>query len=72
MKKIIENIRSKPDHHKDRIIWVCAAIVAGILLIAWMIVGNGRKINNDQNFFQTFNEGVQEGRDAVPQELITE
>lgn len=72
MKKIIENIRSKPDHHKDRIIWVYAAIVAAILFIAWMIVGNGRKTTTDESFFQKFNEGVQEGKDVVPEELITQ
>ncbi len=69
MKQVIENIRQKPAHHKDRIVWICAAIAAGILLIVWMIVGNGRKTTTDENFFQTFNQGVDEGKDIVPQDI---
>jgi hypothetical protein len=69
MKKIIEKIRSKPEHHRDRIVWICAAIAAGILLITWMIVGNGRKVTTDENFFDSFNEGVQEGNNIVPQDI---
>ncbi len=69
MKKIIENIRSKPEEHRDRIIWIIAAIVAGLLLITWLVVGNGKRAGEDQNFFQTFSEGLNEGKNIVPQEI---
>ena len=69
MKKIIDNIRNKPAHHRDRIVWICAAIAAGVLFIVWMIVGNGRKVTTDENFFQDFSQGVDEGKDIVPQDI---
>ena len=66
MRKVIHNIRQKPDHHKDRIIWITAAIAIGLLLIIWAIVGNGRDLNPDQNFFDTFNEDLEEGKTIIP------
>lgn len=67
MKKVLENIRNSPPHHRDRVVWVCAAIAAAILLIIWLIVGNGRKTTPDQNFFQSFQSGVDDGKAIVPQ-----
>lgn len=72
MKKVIENIRNKPEHHRERIIWICAAVFAAVLLIVWMIIGNGRKTTTDESFFQTFNQGVEEGKEIVPQDLTTQ
>jgi hypothetical protein len=69
MKNVIENIRNKPEHHRDRIVWICAAIFTGLLLIVWMIVGSGRKTTTDESFFQTFNQGVEEGKTVVPQDI---
>ena len=69
MKKIIENIRNKPEAHKDRIVWIIAAIVAGLLLITWLIVGNGKRDGEDQNFFQTFNEDIGQGKDIIPENI---
>ena len=72
MRKVIENIRNKPPHHRDRIVWIVAAIAVGLLFIIWLIVGNGRKTTPDENFFQTFNQGVDDGKDIVPQDLTTQ
>ncbi|HEX3100008.1 MAG TPA: hypothetical protein VHQ41_03475 [Patescibacteria group bacterium] len=69
MAKIIENIRSKPPHHRDRIIWICAAIAAALLLLIWVLVGDGHREGTDSNFFQTFNQGVNEGKNLVPQDI---
>lgn len=66
MKKVIENIRNKPEHHRDRIVWIVAAIATVILLALWAIVGNGGKRNSEENFFQNFTEGVNEGKDILP------
>ena len=71
MKKIIENIRNQPSHHRDRIIWIIAAVAAGLLLIIWLVVGNGRKLDSDESFFQSFSSGVEEGKDAIPLDLNT-
>lgn len=66
MNNVIEKIRNKPEHHRDRIVWICAAIAVIILIVAWMIIGNGHKQTSDENFFQTFNQGVEEGKNVVP------
>lgn len=66
MKKIIHNIRSKPNHHKNRVILITAAIAVGILLLVWAAVGSGRKMHPDESFFQTFNQDVQENKKIFP------
>ena len=72
MKKVIHNIRQKPDHHKDKIIWLTAGAVVILLLVIWAIVGNGRKDGKDQSFFQTFNEDMEEGKTILPPDPINE
>jgi hypothetical protein len=67
MKKIIHNIRQKPSHHRDRIIWIAALVAVLILLGVWAIVGNGRRITPDQNFFQSLNQGLEEGKNTFPE-----
>ncbi|HEX3095963.1 MAG TPA: hypothetical protein VHQ20_02475 [Patescibacteria group bacterium] len=69
MKETIEKIRQRPDHHKDRIIWVTAAVAVAVLLIIWAIVGNGRRTTVDNNFFQTFNQDVQSTQTNIPDPL---
>jgi hypothetical protein len=64
MKRIIHHIRSKPAHQRDRYIWIIAAVAIVILIVIWMIVGNGRKTNPDENFFQNFDQGLQEGKNT--------
>lgn len=64
MKKFIHHIRSKPSHQRDRYVWIIAAIAIGILIIIWMIVGNGRKSSPDENFFQNFDQGIEEGKNT--------
>lgn len=71
MNSVIEKIRSRPEHHRDRIVWICGLIAVALLLIIWAIVGNGRKSTPDQNFFQTFNQGFEEGKNVVPADLTT-
>jgi hypothetical protein len=66
MKKVIENIRSRPVHHQNRIVWISAGVAVALLLIIWMIVGNGRKTTPDENFFQNFQQEVQSGKNIVP------
>jgi hypothetical protein len=64
MKKIIHHIRSKHPDQRDRYIWIIAAVAIGILIIIWMIVGNGRKTSPDENFFQNFDQGLEEGKNT--------
>jgi len=62
MQQIIDNIRNKPHHKRNQIIWATAAVVAVLLIIVWMIVGNSRK-STDSNFFQSINQDYNEGKD---------
>ncbi len=66
MHQVIHKIRAKQHHEKDRIIWIAAAIAIGVMLLIWAIVGNGRKTTPDQSFFQTFNQDLESGKNAVP------
>ena len=62
MQQIIDNIRNKPHHKRNQIIWAIAAVVVVLLIIVWMIVGNNRK-STDSNFFQSINQDFNEGKD---------
>jgi hypothetical protein len=64
MKKIIHHIRSKPSHQRDRYVWIIAGIAVAVLLIIWMVVGNARKTVPDENFFEDFNQGLEEGKNT--------
>lgn len=71
MKKFLHHIRSKPEHKRDKYVWIIAGVAIALLLIVWAVVGNGRKTNPDENFFQEFGQGVEEGKntfDANPLE----
>jgi hypothetical protein len=70
MKRVINHIRNKPSHHRDRIIWICAAVAAVLLLLTWAIVGNGRKTTTNDNFFQNFNQGVEQGKNTFDGNLL--
>ena len=70
MKKFIHHIRNKPEHQKDRYVWIVAGVAAVLLIITWMIVGNGRKTNPDENFFQNFDQGLEEGKNTFDENLL--
>jgi hypothetical protein len=61
MKHVINHIRRQPHHKRNQIVWICAAIAAGLMLIIWLAVGNPNRGQTDQNFFQSFNQGLKEG-----------
>ena len=62
MKQILEHIRNKPHEHRQRLVWICVGVVAALLLLTWALVGNSSR-GDAGNFFQTLNEGVEQGRD---------
>ncbi len=64
VKKFIHHVRSKPENKRDRYIWIIAGCVTALLIVIWMIVGNGRRATPDENFFDTFNQGLEEGRNT--------
>ena len=70
MKKVLHHIHSKPSHIRDRYIWIIAAVAIVLLLTLWAIVGNGRKSTPDQSFFESFNQGVEEGKNTFDQDSL--
>lgn len=67
MKKLIENIRQKPDHHKNRIIWTIIGVTAGLLLIIWAIIGIPQRNGNTTDIIDQFSSDVNESKDTLPQ-----
>lgn len=72
MKKVIHNIRNKSEQHKNRVIWITALATIVVLLIIWAIVGNGRKLDPDENFFQTFGQELEEGKTIIPEDPLAQ
>lgn len=66
MKKIIENIRQKPDHHKNRIILVITGSVALLLVIAWIIIGIPDREGKNTDVIDDFTTNVEESKDTLP------
>ncbi len=71
MQHIINRIREKPPEKRNQIVWICAGIAVGLLLIIWVIVGNGHHgtNGNEGNFFQSFNQGFQDSKNLLPNPL---
>lgn len=66
MKKIIENIRQKPDHQKNRIILIVTASAAIVLVIIWAIVGIPKRNGRNTDVIDNFTTDVEEGKDDLP------
>ncbi len=66
MKKIIENIRQKPEHHKNRIIWIIVGVAAVILLIIWAIVGIPDRNGKSTDVINKFNSDVDSSKGTLP------
>ena len=66
MSKLIENIRQKPDHHKNRIVWTIIGITAGILLILWAIIGIPQREGKSTDVIDEFNTNLDESKDTLP------
>ncbi len=69
MQKLLEHIRNKPVEHRARIIWICAGIVVALLLIVWIFTGIGYNKDKTGTFFQTFNQGVEDGKNKYENPL---
>ncbi|QQS22902.1 hypothetical protein IPM19_04795 [bacterium] len=66
MKKIIENIRQKPDHHKNRIILIITGSVAFVLVIIWIIIGIPDREGRSTDVIDDFTTNVEESKDTLP------
>lgn len=66
MSKLIENIRQKPDHHKNRIVWTIIGIAAGLLLIIWAIIGIPQREGKSTDVIDEFSNNLDESKDTLP------
>ncbi len=58
MSSIIDRIQSKPPHERDRIIKIIAGALIALMLIVWLIVGNGKKPGEGSSFIRSFTQKV--------------
>ncbi len=57
---MLEKIRNKPHAEKIRLIWIIAGVVALVLLIVWIVVGQAPKPTADTGIFGTIRHGWQD------------
>lgn len=65
MKQIIQNIRQQPEHQRNRIIWMIAAIVVALLLLLWVLIGNTKRESNG-NVINELNSEYNENKNLLP------
>jgi len=58
MKRIITHLKSKPDHHKKRIVFVATFVISAFIFIVWISTLNtriARELNRESNTSSPFN-----------------
>lgn len=67
MKRLADHIQKIPPEKRDKFIWISAGAVVVIMLIVWIIVGNGRRPKAERSLFdlvkQQFNESKNQYKD---------
>lgn len=66
MNKLIESIRQKPDHHKNRIVWIIIGITAALLLTIWAIIGIPNREGKNTDVIDQFSTDVEDSKDTLP------
>lgn len=67
MKDLIEKIRQKPAHEKNRIILISIISAAVILIIIWIIIGiPTRSVPKDGDAIDNFNSSFEENKNTFP------
>lgn len=36
MRKLINNLRQKPEHHKRTVVWISSAVITGVIFVVWL------------------------------------
>lgn len=67
MKKLLDNIRQKPDHYRNRIILIITGSAALALIIIWMIIGIPERSGKGTDVIDEFGTNVEESKDTLPQ-----
>lgn len=63
--RLIENIRNKPHEHKVRIIWICAGVVAVVMIVLWILVGKS-ELDPNQSLIQNIKNTVGNPKESFP------
>lgn len=66
MSQFIDNIRQKPDHQKNKFIWIIVGIAAVILIIIWVIIGIPKREGSTTDVIDQFNNNVNDSKDDLP------
>lgn len=67
MKQLIANIRNKPQHHKNRIVFITIIGVVAFMLVLWAIVGMPPRKGVSGDIIYNFNQEVDENQDNLPE-----
>lgn len=70
MKKVIEHVRNKPDHKIHQIIWIITGSVVALLIATWVFIGSKGQEFRVGNFFQSFRQEFQDGRDILDPNIL--
>ncbi|MEZ4180302.1 MAG: hypothetical protein R3B41_02150 [Candidatus Doudnabacteria bacterium] len=68
MKQILENIRNKPDHKKERLIWIIVGIVVLGMLILWIFSLNdlSKPTSKSTEIIEQVSTDAQNSQDQFP------
>ncbi len=66
MKDLVEKIRQKPDHEKNRIIIIAIISVAVILVVAWIIIGIPARNSSNGDVINNFNSNFENSKNTLP------
>jgi len=69
IKNFLQNVRSKPESEKKKILWTIVAVAGVILFVIWWVVFFQKALKNltKEKFIKTFNiEELQERIGSVP------
>jgi type VI protein secretion system component VasF len=62
MKRLIERIRQKPQHHQNRIIWIIAGAMVIMLVVAWAFIGLPNKGSKNSETITEFGQILEENK----------
>jgi uncharacterized membrane protein YvbJ len=66
MEKLVEKIRQKPHHEKNRIILISIIAVVIILIGIWIVIGIPTRNSSDGDVINDFSSSFEESKDALP------
>ncbi len=66
MKQLIEHIKTKPHHHKNRIVLFTVVGVVILLLVLWAIIGMPPRQTDGGDVINDLNSDINQNQNAFP------